>query len=341
MKTIAIGMSGGVDSSVAAMLLKEQGYRVIGLFMKNWDEEGECPAVQDEADVAAVCGKLDIPYYTVNFTKEYWDEVFSHFLDGLKKGLTPNPDILCNREIKFHHFLNKALEIGADKLATGHYCQVSDEGLLLRGNDPDKDQTYFTYTLTKEKLKKVLFPIGHLPKKEVRLLAEKANLPTATKKDSTGICFIGKRNFRDFMSQYLKPENGPLIDDKGNRVGTHIGTPFYTIGQRKGLGIGGPGDPWFVSGKEGNTVYVVQGHDHPALFAKSLTMTNTSWVADPPPRECTAKVRYRQTDIPCIVEGNRVTFPEDVWAATPGQSIVFYNGPICLGGGIIDNITRK
>ena len=252
-KTVVVGMSGGVDSSVSALLLKEQGYNVIGLFMKNWEEktsDGTCSATKDFEDVVKVCETLQIPYYSVNFIQEYWDFVFSHFVEELKKGFTPNPDILCNREIKFHLFFNKAMQIGADFLATGHYAQVGEDSHLLKGVDLGKDQTYFLYTLKKPILEKVLFPIGHLPKKEVRALALKHGLATAEKKDSTGICFIGKRDFKPFLSQYIGLQPGHFETLAGEIVGKHDGLAFYTIGQRKGMGLGGEGDAWYVLGKD-------------------------------------------------------------------------------------------
>lgn len=350
-KTVVVGMSGGVDSSVSALLLKEQGYHVIGLFMNNWeeqDENGVCTATKDYEDVQRVCEKIDIPYYALNFSKEYKDQVFSHFIHDFEKGLTPNPDILCNREIKFKLFFDKAMELGADFFATGHYCQNINENevfSLHKGADPKKDQTYFLYTLQQEILKKVLFPVGGLPKSEVRKIALAAGLKTAEKKDSTGICFIGERNFRSFLSQYIaiKPGNIETLD--GKIVGKHLGAAFYTIGQRKGLGIGGEGDAWFVVGKEmaKNTVYVVQGQDHPALFSTQLIAEELSWINEPPshfPYQCASKVRYRQADHPCVIEKIEdgkatITFLTPQRAVTPGQSIVFYEGSRCIGGGVI------
>ena len=341
-------MSGGVDSSVAALLLKEQGYRVIGLFMKNWDEtdeSGNCPADADYQDVIRVCEKLDIPYYSVNFVKEYWDSVFQEFLSDYRKGFTPNPDILCNREIKFKVFYEKAKLLGADYLATGHYCQI-ENGKLKKGADLNKDQTYFLYAINKDVLSDVLFPIGHLPKSEVRALALKHGLATATKKDSTGICFIGERNFKDFLSQYIQSQQGNFVDINGKILGKHDGTCFYTLGQRKGMGIGGPGAAWFVVGKnfEKNEVILAQGDDHPALYSDGLIATDINWLVDSVPEkfECKAKVRYRQVEQPCTVERRgetlRVTFHEPQRAMTPRQSVVFYDGEICLGGGIISEI---
>lgn len=352
-KTVIVGMSGGVDSSVSALLLKQQGYRVIGLFMQNWeeqDEHGVCSAAYEYEDVRRVCEQIDIPYYAVNFAKEYRDQVFAQFIEEFKKGLTPNPDILCNREIKFNVFLKKAMELGGDFLATGHYSQnllINGEHSLVKGSDPKKDQTYFLYTINKTILEKVLFPIGSLEKKEVRAIAREYQLATSEKKDSTGICFIGERDFRTFLSQYIpiRPGNFETLD--GKVVGTHQGAAYYTLGQRKGLGIGGPGDAWFVVGKdmERGVVFVEQGANHPALFSSSLIATNLSWVAEAPPTfpdRYRSKVRYRQEDHPCTIEkieGDTiwVSFPEPQRAVTPGQSIVFYNGAVCLGGAIIQN----
>lgn len=346
-KTVVVGMSGGVDSSVTAWLLKEEGYRVIGLFMKNWEEDEHCPAAQDYEDVVAVCHQLEIPHYTVNFSKEYWDQVFSRCLKEFEAGATPNPDILCNREIKFKVFLEKAFELGADYLATGHYCRkVWHQGgwMLARGKDPEKDQSYFLYTLSSETLEKVLFPIGELRKSEVRALAEKQGLATAKKKDSTGICFIGKRNFKEFLSGYIKPKPGNFETPSGEIVGQHDGIAYYTIGQRRGLGIGGAGDAWYVVGKDvaRNVVYVVQGEEQPALFQQELEADEVTWVgaAPPIPLKCTAKVRYRSPDVGCsIVERERdrisVLFETPQKAITPRQAIVFYQGDLCLGGGTI------
>jgi tRNA-specific 2-thiouridylase len=346
-KTVVVGMSGGVDSSVAALLLKAQGHRVIGLFMKNWeelDERGVCKSSVDYADVVAVCNTINIPYYTVNFVQEYQERVFRHFLEELKAGHTPNPDILCNKEIKFNVFFHKARQLGADFLATGHYCRRDEEGRLLKGVDPGKDQSYFLYTLHTPLLNQVLFPLGELCKGEVREIARAHHLPTAAKKDSTGICFIGKRDFKEFTSQYLGYHPGVMQTLQGKVVGEHDGVAFYTLGQRKGLGIGGAGDAWFVVGKDPkrNILFVEQGDDHPALYRETLSATDLSWVgATPPtPLSCMAKIRYRQADEPCtllsIEEGRAsVHFSNLQRAATSGQSIVFYQGDVCLGGGII------
>lgn len=352
-KTVVVGLSGGVDSSVSALLLKEQGYDVIGIFMKNWeevDEEGVCTADLDYKDVISVAHTLDIPYYQLNFSKQYWDKVFSRCLEEFKLGHTPNPDILCNKEIKFQAFFNKAMELGADYIATGHYCQnVFRDGknYLLRGQDVDKDQSYFLYTLKENVLKKTLFPIGHLCKKEVRSLAEKHHLCTAQKKDSTGICFIGKRDFKEFLSHYIQPKKGNFETLSGQVVGQHEGVFFYTIGQRKGLGIGGvknaQEEPWFVIGKnvEKNVVYVAQG-EHPSLFSQTLIATEESWINGSPilPFRCTAKIRYRALDISCTIlerkEGQlHIQFDTPQKSLTSRQSIVFYQNEICLGGAII------
>lgn len=350
-KTVVVGMSGGVDSSVVALLLKQQGYRVIGMFMKNWEEKEEnglCKQTQDYEDVIKVCKQLDIPYYSVNFVKEYQEQVFSHFLSELKSGFTPNPDILCNREIKFKVFLEKALALGADYLATGHYCQRSDTDLpeLLKGADPGKDQSYFLYTIPATSLQKVLFPVGHLHKSEVRRLAKEFGLATAEKKDSTGICFIGKRDFKEFTGGYLGFCPGNFETLAGKIIGPHDGIAFYTIGQRKGLQVGGKGDAWFVVGKDvaRNVVYIEQGEDHPALYKSALSATDLHWVAGHSPSSfpysCSAKIRYRQKEQPCVIEQiaqgcATVRFLQKQRAITPRQSIVFYQGDICLGGGMI------
>ncbi len=353
MAKVIVGMSGGVDSSVSAYLLKQQGHEVIGLFMKNWEEDGICPAAIDFEDVADVCRTLDIPYYTVNFAKEYREEVFSDFLSESLAGRTPNPDILCNREIKFKAFYAKAKELGADFLATGHYAQVDKtkgKARLLRGLDPNKDQSYFLCQVRSEVLEEVLFPIGHLPKAEVRKIALEANLSTAKKKDSTGICFIGKRDFREFLSQHLKAEPGNFITPEGKVLGKHQGLPYYTVGQRKGLAIGGPGDAWFVAKKDlaANSIVLVQGEEHPLLYSSSLVTLPPSFVTGTPPvypYRSTAKVRYRQPDFACTVDilsdgGLKVLFDEPQRAVTPGQSVVFYQGNECLGGAIIESASE-
>ncbi len=350
-QTVVIGMSGGVDSSVSALLLKQQGYRVIGLFMKNWeeqDEKGVCRASPDREDVHKVCEQIDIPYYTVNFTQQYWDQVFTQFIKDYSQGLTPNPDVLCNREIKFKVFLEKALELGADFLATGHYCQntlVHGQPALLKGADDNKDQTYFLYTINRDILKKVLFPVGGMEKGEVRRLARDFQLATSDKKESMGICFIGKRDFRSFLSHYIAIQPGNFETLKGKIVGKHAGVAYYTLGQRKGLGIGGAGEAWFVVGKdvERRIIFVEQGADHPALYCDELVADQLTWITGCPPSvpfACQSKVRYRQVDQPCVIqqiEGEMafITFSIPQRAVTPGQSIVFYDGSICLGGGII------
>ncbi|QQE80219.1 tRNA 2-thiouridine(34) synthase MnmA [Alicyclobacillus sp. SO9] len=352
---IVVGMSGGVDSSVSALLLKEQGYDVIGVFMKNWDEtdeSGVCTAAEDFEDVERVCTQIGIPYYSVNFEQEYEEKVFSYFLEEYKKGRTPNPDVLCNREIKFKELLDKAMQLGADYLATGHYAQVvNDQGTyrLLRGADPGKDQTYFLHMLGQKALSRAMFPIGHLPKKEVRAIAERAGLATAAKKDSTGICFIGERNFRQFLSQYLPAQPGEIRTLTGDVKGLHQGLMYYTLGQRKGLGIGGSGtgEPWFVVDKDmkNNVLYVAQGHNHPKLYSQALIAEDVNFIAENNSAgefRCTAKFRYRQADQGVTVrqlsvQDNRwlVTFDEPQRAITPGQSVVFYSGDECMGGGII------
>lgn len=354
---VVVGMSGGVDSSVTALLLKQQGYDVIGIFMKNWDdtdEFGNCTAESDAEDVRRVCEQIDIPYYTVNFEREYYDKVFAYFLEEYKRGRTPNPDVMCNREIKFGEFLNKALDLGADYVATGHYARVIDEGgiyKLLRGVDSNKDQTYFLNALNQTQLSKAMFPIGHLPKPEVRRIAEEAGLYTAKKKDSTGVCFIGERNFREFLSHYLPAKSGEMIDIVTGEVkGRHDGLMYYTLGQRQGLGIGGSGngEPWFVAEKDLdlNILYVVQGEKHPSLYSTGLIASDINWIAgaDHMPADtfkCAAKFRYRQADQDVTVSKREdgtlyVQFDQPQKAITPGQAVVFYDGEVCLGGGIIE-----
>ncbi|SME92419.1 tRNA-specific 2-thiouridylase [Paenibacillus barengoltzii J12] len=354
---VVVGMSGGVDSSVTALLLKQQGYDVIGIFMKNWDdtdEFGYCTAEADAEDVRRVCEQIDIPYYTVNFEKQYYDKVFAYFLEEYKRGRTPNPDVMCNREIKFGDFLNKALDLGADYVATGHYARVVEENgtfKLLRGVDSNKDQTYFLNALNQDQLSKAMFPIGHLPKPEVRRIAEEAGLYTAKKKDSTGVCFIGERNFKEFLSNYLPAQSGDMIDIVTGEVkGRHDGLMYYTLGQRQGLGIGGSGtgEPWFVADKdlERNILYVVQGDKHPSLYSTSLIASGVNWIAGADkmpegPYKCTAKFRYRQPDQGVTLtkqpDGTvHVAFDEPQKAITPGQAVVFYQGEECLGGGTIE-----
>ncbi|KTR46660.1 tRNA 2-thiouridylase [Pantoea ananatis] len=356
-KKVIVGMSGGVDSSVSAWLLQQQGYQVEGLFMKNWEEDdGEeyCTAADDLADAQAVCDKLGIKLHKVNFAAEYWDNVFEHFLEEYKAGRTPNPDILCNKEIKFKAFLEFAAEdLGADFIATGHYVRRQDSdgrSHLLRGRDGNKDQSYFLYTLSHEQIAQSLFPVGELEKPEVRRIAEQLELITAKKKDSTGICFIGERKFREFLARYLPAQPGEIETVDGQVVGEHQGLMYHTLGQRKGLGIGGmkesKDDPWYVVDKDvaRNRLIVAQGGDHPRLMSVGLIAQQLHWVDRQPlsaPLRCTVKTRYRQTDIPCeiIPQGDdkiEVRFDEPVAAVTPGQSAVFYLGDVCLGGGIIE-----
>ncbi|ELK44819.1 tRNA 2-thiouridine(34) synthase MnmA [Bacillus sp. SB49] len=354
---VVVGMSGGVDSSVAALLLKEQGYDVVGIFMKNWDdtdENGVCTATEDYEDVIRVCNQLDIPYYAVNFEKQYWDKVFTYFLEEYKKGRTPNPDVMCNKEIKFKAFMDHAMSLGADYLATGHYAQVREnEGTyeMLRGVDNNKDQTYFLNQLSQDVLEKVLFPLGHMEKKEVRRIAEEHGLATAKKKDSTGICFIGERNFKEFLSEYLPAQPGNMETLDGEVKGRHDGLMYYTLGQRQGLGIGGAGDPWFVVGKnvEKNVLYVGQGFHHEALYSDGLIASEANWTRGEVPQEpfeCTAKFRYRQDDSAVTVypldDGTwKVMFHEPERAITPGQAVVLYDGDVCLGGATIDVVLKQ
>jgi tRNA-specific 2-thiouridylase len=324
--------------------------------MKNWDdtdEFGVCTATEDYNDVIRVCNQIGIPYYAVNFEKQYWDKVFTYFLEEYKAGRTPNPDVMCNKEIKFKAFLEHAMNLGADYLATGHYARVAfqdGEYKMLRGVDENKDQTYFLNQLTQEQLEKVMFPIGDIEKSKVRELAREAALATATKKDSTGICFIGERNFKEFLSNYLPAQPGNMETFDGKVVGKHDGLMYYTIGQRHGLGIGGSGEPWFVIGKdlEKNILYVGQGFHHEKLYSDSIIATNVSWVSKntkPNSFECTAKFRYRQPDNPVTVQmlddqKVKVIFHEPIRAVTPGQAVVFYNGEECLGGGTIDEVYK-
>ncbi|MBS1962126.1 MAG: tRNA 2-thiouridine(34) synthase MnmA [Bdellovibrionales bacterium] len=356
--TVVVGMSGGVDSSVTAALLREAGYRVIGLFMKNWEEKdasGVCQSKRDFDDVTAVCRRLDIPYYSVEFVQEYFDRVFRSFLREYEAGYTPNPDILCNREIKFDAFFEKAMDFGADRLATGHYARTEIRNgvpVLLKGLDPGKDQSYFLHAIAGERLRRVMFPIGELPKSEVRRLAAEYDLATKAKKDSTGICFIGERNFQPFLARYLKGATGPFLTLSGERVGTHPGAQFFTLGQRKGLGLGGEGEPWFVVAKDPrkNVVFVERGEHHPALFTDELVAEDLTWIGGRAPASldadfvCRAKVRYRQSDQDCRLELEddgfggvraRVRFDRPQRSITPGQSVVFYSGDVCLGGGVI------
>ncbi|MGA9606378.1 MAG: tRNA 2-thiouridine(34) synthase MnmA [Rouxiella badensis] len=356
-KKVIVGMSGGVDSSVSAYLLQQQGYQVEGLFMKNWEEDDDeeyCSAATDLADAQAVSDKLGIKLHTINFAAEYWDNVFEHFLQEYKAGRTPNPDILCNKEIKFKAFLEFAAEdLGADYIATGHYVRrhdVDGQSQLLRGLDGNKDQSYFLYTLGSNQIAKSLFPVGELEKPEVRRIAEEQELVTAKKKDSTGICFIGERKFRDFLGRYLPAQPGVIKSVEGQEMGKHQGLMYHTLGQRKGLGIGGQKDggedPWYVVDKDvaNNILYVAQGHEHPRLMSVGLIAQQLDWVDRQPitaPFNCVVKTRYRQEDIPCVVtplDDNRieVRFESPVAAVTPGQSAVFYQGEVCLGGGVIE-----
>jgi tRNA-uridine 2-sulfurtransferase len=346
---VVVGMSGGVDSSVAALLLKREGHEVLGLFMKNWGEDDEyCMARQDFVDAASAADVMGIDLEAVNFSAEYKDRVFADFLREYAAGRTPNPDVLCNAEIKFRAFLDHAMRMGAERIATGHYARTESSGnvvRLVRGEDPSKDQSYFLHRLTQEQLSRVMFPVGGLRKTEVRRIAREAGLPNHAKKDSTGICFIGERPFRAFLNRYLPKAPGRIVDEKGRTVGEHIGLAFYTIGQRKGIGIGGAGQAWYVAGKrlEANELVVVQGHDHPLLMKRSLEAADASWIAGEPPAAPsahTAKTRYRQADAACTLAGVLdshllVEFGEPQWAVTPGQSVVLYDGEICLGGGII------
>lgn len=349
-----VGLSGGVDSAVAAFLLKRQGYAVEALFMKNWEEddrEGYCSAAEDLADAQQVADRLGIKLHTVNFSAEYWDRVFTHFLNEYRAGRTPNPDILCNREIKFKAFLDHALDLGADCIATGHYARCVrqvDRYYLMEGIDSSKDQSYFLYTLHQHPLSQALFPLGELHKTEVREIARQQGFANSAKKDSTGICFIGERHFQTFLSRYIPAQPGEIQTSTGDVIGKHNGLMYYTLGQRKGLGIGGQknGDeaPWFVVEKQldSNTLIVAQGHNHPKLYRNELLASELHWVQrDAPsyPFRAEAKVRYRQQQQPCSVYedeiGCRVEFDQPQWAITEGQSVVFYQGARCLGGGII------
>ncbi len=347
-KTVVVGLSGGVDSSVAAYLLKKAGYSVIGLFMKNWEDDANCPNEQDYLDVVSVASKLDIPFYTVNFVEEYRNLVFNEFLTGLKNGLTPNPDILCNREIKFHHFYEKARNLGADYIATGHYAKVSEDGLLMKCRDQNKDQTYFLHAVRQSVLKQVLFPLSDLTKSQVRAIAESIGLINHAKKDSTGICFIGKRDFKSFISEYLPPQKGNFIDPNGQIIQPHDGYWFYTIGQRKGLHIGGQGEAWYVVNKDPktHTVMVAQGDNHPLLYKKTVVAIDPHFISEQfvlkTPFSCQAKIRYRQPEQACTITSQSsdgktliIEFDEPQRAVTPSQSIVFYLGDFCLGGGLI------
>ncbi|MFT4580341.1 MAG: tRNA-specific 2-thiouridylase [Gammaproteobacteria bacterium] len=354
---IIVAMSGGVDSSVTALLLKRAGYRVSAIFMKNWNEPRDdqpCEWEKDVEDVLAVCEPLDIPVNTVDLSKNYWDSVFEEFVDEYRRGRTPNPDILCNREIKFKAFLEHATSLGGDLIATGHYARIQqDENRhcqLMKGLDPSKDQSYFLYAIGQAALHRTIFPIGGLEKRDVRQIASEAGLATSRKKDSTGICFIGERRFRDFLGQYLPAKPGDIRDTNGVVIGRHPGAAFYTLGQREGLGIGGVRGsvegPWFVVAKDvgKNELIAAQGHNHPLLMTRSLSADTLSWISGEAPRiglQCRAKTRYRQSDQPCTIreiDGNRLTvnFSEPQRAVTPGQSVVFYVDDRCIGGAIID-----
>ena len=364
---VVVGLSGGVDSAVSAYLLKQQGYEVIGIFMKNWEDDDDseyCSSNVDFVDAAAVADVLDIEIEHVNFAAEYKDRVFSEFVREYQAGRTPNPDILCNAEIKFKSFLDHAMRLGAEKIATGHYARArlnaqTGRHELLKGLDPSKDQSYFLHRLNQAQLSKTLFPVGELHKTEVRRIAQEIGLPNAKKKDSTGICFIGERPFREFLNRYISKEPGPIKDPMGRTIGQHVGLSFYTLGQRQGLGIGGikakgaqrgggEHTPWFVARKDiaKNTLWVVQGHDHPWLLSPRLQATDLSWCAGPPPAPgaYAAKTRYRQADAACTFQpmiradgqaGFELDFADAQWAVTPGQSAVLYDGEVCLGGGVI------
>jgi tRNA-specific 2-thiouridylase len=384
-QTVVVGLSGGVDSAVSAWLLKQQGYHVVGIFMKNWEDDDDseyCSSNVDFVDAASVADVIGIEIEHVNFAAEYKDRVFAEFLREYSAGRTPNPDVLCNAEIKFKAFLDHAMRLGAEKIATGHYARVRFNALtgrheLLKGLDASKDQSYFLHRLTQAQLCRTLFPVGELEKTEVRRIAAQIGLPNAKKKDSTGICFIGERPFREFLNRYLPTQPGPIKDDQDRKLGEHVGLAFYTLGQRKGIGIGGvkeksgPGthqgsrsgrvsntetdfveapvavkdhEPWYVARKDmaSNTLYVVQGHDHPWLLTRTLHAQDASWIAGEPPAPAAygAKSRYRQADAACILVSSaagefELSFKQPQWAVTPGQSAVLYNGEVCLGGGVI------
>jgi tRNA-specific 2-thiouridylase len=375
-KRVVVGLSGGVDSAVSAWLLKQQGHEVIGIFMKNWEDDDDsefCSSRQDFLDAASVADVIGIEIEHVNFAADYKDRVFAEFLREYQAGRTPNPDVLCNAEIKFKAFLDHAMRLGAEKIATGHYARVREVGTqgelggqgqfqLLKGLDPLKDQSYFLHRLNQAQLSKTMFPVGELPKTEVRRIAAEIKLPNARKKDSTGICFIGERPFREFLNRYLSNTPGLIKDDRGRKLGEHVGLSFYTLGQRKGIGIGGIKDkgaargggehePWFVARKDmaTNTLYIVQGHDHPWLQQHSLVAQDLSWVDGRGPAAgdagVGAKTRYRQADAPCDVTAASslevsIRFPDAQWAVTPGQSAVLYQGEVCLGGGVISSATQ-
>ena len=357
---IVVGMSGGVDSSVAALLLKRAGHEVIGVFMNNWeekDEGGVCTSERDWADVRAVCARIGIPYYSVNFAKEYYERVFSHFLDEYRRGRTPNPDVLCNREIKFSAFLRFAEELGADKLATGHFARIGQkdgEYTLLRAADENKDQTYFLYQIGQRALSMAMFPVGGLKKAEIRAIARDAGLPVSDKKDSTGVCFIGERNFKKFLSEYLPAQPGDMVTPEGKTVGRHDGLMYYTLGQRRGLGIGGSGDGrrWFVVEKDlaGNRLIVQQGEDSPLLYSVACEISELHWLSNSAPAPdgvefpCQVRLRHRQPlqGARAVISSGlaRITFDAPQRAVTPGQAAVLYQGDICLGGGTVERAFR-
>ncbi|HET9578681.1 MAG TPA: tRNA 2-thiouridine(34) synthase MnmA [Usitatibacter sp.] len=353
---IVVGLSGGVDSAVAALLLKQAGHDVVGVFMKNWEDDDDdeyCSTREDLIDAVSAAERIGVEVEAINFAAEYRERVFASFLAEYRAGRTPNPDVLCNAEIKFKAFLDHAMRLGAEKIATGHYARVEERDgrfVLLKGVDPGKDQSYFLHRLNQAQLSRALFPVGHLHKPEVRRIAREAGLPNHAKRDSTGICFIGERPFREFLSRYLPREPGPMATPGGERVGEHMGLMYYTIGQRQGLGIGGrrdgAGEPWYVAGKDlaSNTLTVVQGHDHPLLLRTDLEAGDASWIAGEPPEwhgeDLGAKTRYRQADAACALQVERsdafaLDFATPQWAVTPGQSAVVYRGDECLGGGVI------
>ncbi len=359
-RRVVVGLSGGVDSSVAALLLQQQGYRVEGLFMKNWEEDDSadyCSAAEDLKDARAVADRLGIPLHTVNFSGEYWDRVFTYFLDEYRAGRTPNPDVLCNREIKFRAFLDYAREnLSADLIATGHYAALEQnrESHLLRAADEDKDQTYFLYLLDQSQLRHALFPLGQLEKRQVREMAQDAGFPNHKKKDSTGICFIGERKFRDFLQRFLPAQPGDIVNPEGEVIGRHQGLMYYTLGQRQGLGIGGRANaaevPWYVVGKdlEHNRLIAAQGHDHPLLLCASLEAGQLHWIAGSPPTlplTCQARIRHRQPLQTCEIRALdsarcQVAFTQPQRAVTPGQAIVFYQDRECLGGATIEQAVK-
>lgn len=352
---VIVGMSGGVDSSVSARLLLDQGYQVEGLFMKNWEEDDGteyCTAREDLADAEAVCDAMGIHLHTANFAAEYWDRVFEHFLAEYRAGRTPNPDILCNKEIKFRAFLDYAMVLGADFIATGHYARRSDDetcARLLKGLDANKDQSYFLHAVSGRQIARTLFPVGAIEKPDVRRIATQQGFINHAKKDSTGICFIGERRFRDFLQQYLPAQPGNIETDDGKVIGTHQGLMYYTLGQREGIGIGGQKNaaeaPWYVVAKDlsRNVLVIGQGHEHPLMMTRYLRASTVDWVTGEPalPLQCHAKTRYRQPDQACTVArddaGYVVSFAESQRAVTPGQSVVFYLGDECLGGGVIES----